>query len=216
MGGPVNLSQLPQLPARPLRIGLTGGIGSGKSTVAAALVRLGATLVDADAISRASTAAGGAAIDPIRVAFGDALIGPDGALDRDRMRALVFQDPSARQKLEAIVHPIVRAEIEHLCRTAPSDCVVLDIPLLVESATWRERIHTLWVVDCLPETQIRRVMQRNGWPREQVEAVLAAQASRQQRLAVADTVIDNDRTTLEQLETQVRTAYARTRHQFGL
>lgn len=206
----------PALPPRPLRIGLTGGIGSGKSTVAGLLVRLGATLVDADVISRASTAAGGAAIEPIRQAFGDALIGPDGALDRDRMRQLVFQDPSARQRLEAIVHPIVRADIENRCAAAPTDCVVLDIPLLVESTTWRDRIHTLWVVDCLPETQIRRVMQRNGWPREQVLAVLAAQASRAQRLAVADTVIDNDQATLEQLETQVRHAYAQTRRQFGL
>jgi dephospho-CoA kinase len=94
--------------------------------------------------------------------------------------------------------------------------VVLDIPLLVESASWRDRIHTLWVVDCLPATQVQRVMARNGWPREQVEAVLSAQASREQRLAVADTVIDNDQTSLIQLETQVRRAYAAMRQRFGL
>lgn len=203
-------------PHRPIRLGLTGGIGSGKSTVAAILQRLGATLVDADAISRASTAAGGAAIAPIRAAFGESVIAPDGALDRDRMRALVFSDPGARQRLEAIVHPIVRAEIDHRCTHASTDCVVLDLPLLVESPAWRERTDTVWVVDCLPETQVQRVMQRNGWPREQVLAVLAAQASREQRLAVADTVIDNDHATLEQLDTRVRGAYAQMRHRFGL
>jgi len=203
-------------PQRPLRIGLTGGIGSGKSTVAQMLVQLGATLVDADAISRASTAAGGAAIEAIRQTFGDSLIDAEGALDRDRMRTLVFQDPTARQRLEAIVHPIVRAEIERQCQTATSDCVLLDIPLLVESPHWRERVHTVWVVDCQPATQAARVMRRNGWPAAQIEAVLAAQASREQRLQAADTVIDNDLATLQQLETQVRAAYAQTCQQFGL
>ena len=205
-----------RVPRRPLRIGLTGGIGSGKSTVARMLVQLGATLVDADAIARASTATGGAAISAIRHTFGDALINPEGALDRDRMRALAFRDPTARERLEAIVHPIVRDEMERECRTAASDCVVLDIPLLVESPHWRERVHTVWVVDCPPGTQTARVMQRNGWPTEQIQAVLAAQASREQRLQVAHTVIDNDQTSLQQLETQVRSAYARTRQQFGL
>jgi dephospho-CoA kinase len=204
------------LPEHPFRIGLTGGIGSGKTTVSRILVQLGATLVDADAVSRACTASGGAAIEPIRQAFGDEVITPNGELDRDRMRERVFQDPVARQQLEAIVHPLVRHEIERQCRAAPTDCVVLDIPLLVESASWRDRIHTLWVVDCLPATQVQRVMARNGWPREQVEAVLSAQASREQRLAVADTVIDNDQTSLIQLETQVRRAYAAMRQRFGL
>ena len=204
------------IPQRPLRIGLTGGIGSGKSTVARMLVQLGATLVDADAIARASTAPGGAAIRAIRHTFGDALINHEGALDRDRMRALAFRDPTARERLEAIVHPIVRDEMERQCQTAGSDCAVLDIPLLVESPHWRERVHTVWVVDCLPSTQTARVMQRNGWPTEQIQAVLAVQASREQRLQVANTVIDNDQTNLQQLETQVRAAYARTRQQFGL
>lgn len=204
------------LASRPLRIGLTGGIGSGKSTVARQLVALGATLVDADAISRACTASGGAAIEPIRAAFGDDMIGADGALDRDRMRQRVFSDPAARSTLEGIVHPLVRTEIERQCARASGDCVVLDIPLLVESPTWRQQVHAVWVVDCPPDTQIDRVMRRNGWPREQVMAVMAAQASREQRLAVADTVIDNGQTSLEQLETQVRDAYARTRQRFGL
>ncbi|NIC40139.1 dephospho-CoA kinase [Aquabacterium sp. A08] len=201
---------------RPLRLGLTGGIGSGKSTVAGLLRGLGASVVDADAIARASTAAGGAAIAPLRAAFGPDAIGPDGALDRDRMRARVFSDPEAKQRLEAIVHPLVRAEIDRQAATAPGDCVVLDLPLLVESPQWRERVDTVWVVDCLPETQVERVMRRNGWPREQVLAVLAAQASRTQRLAVADTVIDNDQATLAQLDTRVRTAYAAMRQRFGL
>jgi dephospho-CoA kinase len=205
-----------KLPERPLRIGLTGGIGSGKSTVAQMLAELGATLVDADALARTSTAAGGTAIEAIRQTFGDALIGPEGALDRDGMRALVLRDPAARQRLEAIVHPIVRTDIERECLAARTDCVVLDIPLLVEAPHWRERVHTLWVVDCLPATQVARIKRRNGWPAEQIEAVLAAQASRAQRLQAADTVIDNDVTTLQQLETQVRAAYGRTRQQFGL
>lgn len=199
-----------------VRLGLTGGIGSGKSTVAAVLQRLGATLIDADAISRASTAVGGSAIAAIRHEFGAEFITPEGAMDRDRMRTLVFADPAAKQRLEHIIHPLVRAEIDRQCAAQPHGCAVLDLPLLVESSAWRERVDTIWVVDCQPETQIQRVMQRNGWPRDQVEAVLAAQASREQRLAVADTVIDNDHCTLEQLETQVRAAYARMQQTFGL
>ena len=203
-------------PRPPLRLGLTGGIGSGKSTVAALLQSLGATVIDADAIARAATAPGGTAIGALRAHFGADFITPEGALDRDRMRAHVFAHPEARQALEAIVHPVVRADIERQYQAAPSDCAVFDIPLLVESPGWRERLDTVWVVDCLPETQVRRVMQRNGWPREQVEAVLAAQASRAQRLAVADTVIDNDAVTLDELSRAVTRAYGELRHRFGL
>ncbi len=195
----------------PLRIGLTGGIGSGKSTVAAMLAALGATVVDADAISRASTAPGGAAIEPIRQAFGDAFITPAGALDRDRMRARVFSDADAKARLEAIVHPLVRAEIDRRIAACTADAIVLDLPLLVESAAWRQRCDRVWVVDCTPQTQIRRVMARNGWPREQVLAVLALQASRAQRLAAADVVIDNDGVDLETLRARVRAAWERRR-----
>ncbi|OBS30374.1 dephospho-CoA kinase [Tepidimonas fonticaldi] len=191
----------------PLRIGLTGGIGSGKSTVAAMLAALGATVVDADAISRASTAPGGAAIEPIRQAFGDAFITPAGALDRDRMRARVFSDADAKARLEAIVHPLVRAEIDRRIAACTADAIVLDLPLLVESAAWRQRCDRVWVVDCTPQTQIRRVMARNGWPREQVLAVLAQQASRAQRLAAADVVIDNDDVDLDTLRERVRRAW---------
>ncbi|MEW6693957.1 Dephospho-CoA kinase [Tepidimonas thermarum] len=195
--------------APPLRIGLTGGIGSGKSTVAAMLAELGAPVVDADALSRASTAPGGAAIEPIRRAFGADFITPAGALDRDRMRALVFADPQAKARLEAIIHPLVRTEIDRRVAACAADAIVLDLPLLVESDAWRTRCDRVWVVDCAPETQIRRVMARNGWPREQVLAVLAQQASRSQRLAAADVVIDNDGIDLDTLRARVRQAWER-------
>ena len=199
-----------------VRLGLTGGIGSGKSTVAALLVQLGAELIDADAISRASTAAGGSAIEAVRASFGDEFITPDRAMDRDRMRARIFADPTARARLEAIIHPLVRAEIDRRLAALPGGVAVLDLPLLAESSAWRERCDLVWVVDCEPETQVRRVMQRNGWTREQVLAVLAAQASREQRLAIADCVIDNEGQTLAELEQQVRAQWARLGHRFGL
>jgi len=192
-----------------LRIGLTGGIGSGKSTVAAMLVEQGAALIDADAISRACTAAGGAALPAIAREFGPQLIAADGALDRAAMRELVFRDPGARQRLEAIVHPLVSAETERQARQAlaqGSRLLVFDVPLLVESIErWRQRVDRIVVVDCEPETQIARVMARNQLPRAQVEQILAAQASRAQRLAVADAVIFNGaEVTLQALRTQVR------------
>ncbi len=199
-----------------VRLGLTGGIGSGKSTVAALLVESGATLIDADAISRASTAAGGSAIEAVRATFGDAFITAEQALDRDRMRARIFADPAARARLEAIIHPIVRTEIERRVAALPGGVAVLDLPLLAESSAWRERCDLIWVVDCAPETQIRRVMQRNGWPRAQVEAVLAAQADRAQRLAIADCVIDNEGKTLDELGTQVKWQWEQLRQRFGL
>ena len=201
---------------KPWILGLTGGIGSGKSTVAALLVEFGATLIDADAISRASTAAGGSAIEAVRAAFGGEFITADQAMDRDRMRARIFADPTARAQLEAIIHPIVRAEIDQQLAALPRGVAVLDLPLLAESSAWRERCNLIWVVDCAPETQIRRVMQRNGWPRSQVEAVLAAQASREQRLAIADCVIDNEGVTLAELGAQVRQQWQQLSQRFGL
>jgi len=192
-----------------MRIGLTGGIGSGKSTVAAMLVEQGAALIDADAISRACTAAGGAALPAIAREFGPQLIAADGALDRAAMRELVFRDPGARQRLEAIVHPLVGAETERQARQALAQgrrLLVFDVPLLVESIErWRQRVDRIVVVDCEPETQIARVMARNQLPRAQVEQILAAQASRAQRLAVADAVIFNGAdVTLQALRAQVR------------
>lgn len=198
-----------------LRIGLTGGIGSGKSTVARTLVACGATLVDADAISRATTVAGGAAVKEIAVQFGDHLVTADGAMDRDQMRQLAFADPSARRRLESIIHPLVSQETLRQYEQAVqagSVCVVFDVPLLVESGRWRQQLDQVVVVDCSEASQISRVMARNGWPREAVEKVLANQARREQRLSVADVCIYNDGLSLEALDAQVRQLAAR----FGL
>ena len=190
-----------------LRVGLTGGIGSGKSTVAAAWQALGAWVVDADAVSRALTAPGGAAIEPIRQAFGPAFIAPDGALDRARMRERAFQDAQARQQLEAILHPLVaeatRAEALR-AQAAAAALVLFDIPLLVESGRWRMQLDRVVVVDCLPETQVRRVMSRSGLAEDEVRRIMRAQAPREQRLAAADAVVFNDGLSLEQLRTEVR------------
>ena len=185
-------------------LGLTGGIGSGKSTVAGLLAARGAAVIDADAISRATTAPGGAALPAIALEFGPHLIGADGALDRAAMRQQVFDDESARRRLEAIIHPLVAAETDRQARQAQaagSPMLVFDVPLLVESGPrWRARVDRVLVVDCDPATQIERVMARNGLPREQVEPILAAQATRAQRLAAADCVLFNGAgVTLEQL-----------------
>ncbi len=178
-----------------LRVGLTGGIGSGKSTVAGMLADCGAAIIDADAISRQTTAAGGAAIALIAQHFGAELVTDQGALDRDRMRALVFSDPAAKRRLEAIIHPLVGAETARQAAQAEDAgyrCLVFDVPLLVESGRWRPQVDQVLVVDCSEETQISRVMARNGWTRAQVEQVMAGQASRTQRLAAADVCISND------------------------
>lgn len=178
-----------------LRVGLTGGIGSGKSTVAAQLSDFGIQVIDADQISRASTAVGGAAIAPLRAAFGAACITPAGALDRGAMRTLVFNEPAARTRLEGIVHPLVEHEIARQVAAAERDgaaCVVVDIPLLIEHLEqWRDRLDHVVVVDCEPETQLARVAARDHLSPEQIRKILQAQASRAQRLAAADTVIEN-------------------------
>lgn len=190
-----------------LRIGLTGGIGSGKSTIAGILVAHGAALVDADAISRAVTAAGGAAVPEIAALFGGELITPEGAMHRERMRQLVFDDPSARRRLESIVHPWVSRETLHQYEQAVaggSACVIFDVPLLVESGRWRQQLDQVLIVDCSEKTQIDRVMARNGWPREVVEKIMAGQASRAQRLSAADICLYNDGLSLASLEALVR------------
>ena len=189
------------------RLGLTGGIGSGKSTVAGMLSKLGAAVLDADAISRALTAAQGLAIDPIRTCFGDALITEQGALNRERMRALVFANPGAKQQLEAIIHPLVGQETarqEQAAQAAGHRCLVFDVPLLVESSHWRQKVDQVLVVDCLPETQIQRVQARSGLDRAAVLAIMAAQASRKTRLQAADAVIFNDHMSFNELALQVR------------
>jgi dephospho-CoA kinase len=200
------------------RIGLTGGIGSGKSTVARLLVACGAVLVDADAIARQVTAAGGAAVKEIASQFGDQVITAEGAMDRDRMRQLAFNDPAARQRLEDIIHPLVRQETmrqsEQAVKAAMGGgaCIVFDIPLLVESGRWRQQVDHVLVVDCSEATQIARVMVRNGWTQEAVEKIMAGQASRAQRLAAADSCIYNDGLSLEALDLLVHQLATR----FGL
>lgn len=189
----------------PIRsIGLTGGIGSGKSTVARVLVDCGACLVDTDAIARSLTLPGGAAIPAIAEAFGAGAIGPDGALDRDRMRALVFADPSARRRLEGILHPMIGMEGQRQAALAGERPVVYDVPLLAESSHWRRRADRILVVDCSVATQTRRVVARSGWTEAAVQAVIAQQASREQRRALADAVLHNDAITPDELARQVR------------
>lgn len=185
-----------------LRIGLTGGIGSGKSTVAQALVACGAALVDADAIARQVTLPGGGAISELAREFGQQAITAQGAMDRDWMRQLVFSDPSARQRLEAIIHPLVSQESSRQFSAAVAagrNCVVFDVPLLVESGRWRQQLDRVLVVDCTEATQIARVMARNGWTREVVQSIMAGQASRAQRLAAADICICNEGLSLQEL-----------------
>lgn len=192
---------------RPPHIGLTGGIGSGKSTVAAMLVACGAVLVDADALSRQVTTTGGAAIAPIAQAFGERFIARDGALDRALMRDLVFAQPEAKARLEAIIHPLVAAATVQSAVAAEATgarCILFDIPLLVESGRWRPLLHQVLVVDCTEARQIARVMARSSLSAEEVKRIMAGQASRAQRLAAADACIYNDSLTLEALVAQVR------------
>lgn len=193
------------LPPHRYVIGLTGGIGSGKSTVSHILVELGAHLVDTDAISRALTASGGDAIEPIRQAFGPSMIDAAGAMDRAQMRAKAFTDPMALATLEAILHPLIGLHADRQAAQArPNQHIVFDVPLLVESGDrWRQKVDQIVVVDCSPETQIERVMTRSGWPREAVEKVIAQQAHRETRRAAADHIILNQGITLKQLRTEV-------------
>jgi dephospho-CoA kinase len=204
------------LSRKPLRLGLTGGIGSGKSTVASILARAGAAVMDADAISRSLTLPGGRAIPAILAQFGEKLIAPDGAMDRDAMRALVFSNPQSKRLLEAIIHPLVGQVLQEQSSAATSAghaCLVYDVPLLVESwERWRSQVDWVCVVDCEVETQIQRVMARNALGRHDVEQIISQQASRQQRLAIADTVIFNDGIDLAHLEHLVHEMMAR----FGL
>ena len=188
----------------PLRIGLTGGIGSGKSTVASALAALGASVIDTDAIARSLTLPGGGAIAAIAEQFGAGFIDASGALDRSRMRELAFADPAARQRLEAILHPLIRAETARQAEAAQGTAIVFDVPLLIESGRWREQVDRVLVVDCREATQVDRVMARSGWTREAVQAVLAQQVSRRSRRAGADAVIYNDGLSHEELRAEVR------------
>ena len=201
---------------KPLRLGLTGGIGSGKSTVAGILARAGAAVLDADSIARSLTQPGGRAIPAILAEFGEKLINADGAMDREAMRTMVFSNPSSKRQLEAIVHPLVGQVLQEQSSAAIAAghaCLVYDVPLLVESGDrWRRQVDWICVVDCEVETQIQRVMARNQLGRADIERIISQQASRQQRLASADAVIFNEGIDLAQLEHLVHEMMAR----FGL
>ncbi|HRO54410.1 MAG TPA: dephospho-CoA kinase [Alicycliphilus sp.] len=192
---------------RPLRLGVTGGIGSGKSTFAAMLRDCGAALIDADAIARAVTEAGGPAIADIRDTFGADYIDAQGALDRVRMRALVFADAGAKERLEAIVHPLVGnaiAQAAAVAAQAGQRLIVFDIPLLTESPRWARQLDAVLVVDCREESQVARVQARNGLSEDAIRAIMATQSSRAMRRAAADFVVYNDALTLSDLQTKAR------------
>jgi dephospho-CoA kinase len=178
--------------ATSFSVGLTGGIGCGKSTVADLFAERGATVIDTDLIAHRLTAPGGIALPAIRTQFGDAFIGPDGAMDRARMRAHVFADAAEKQKLEAILHPLIRQETERAATNASGTYVIFVVPLLIESGTWKERVSRVLVIDCPEQLQVERVMRRSGLTEAQVRAIMAAQVSRDVRLAAADDIVVND------------------------
>ncbi|MBP6070472.1 MAG: dephospho-CoA kinase [Candidatus Accumulibacter sp.] len=174
-------------------VGLTGGIGSGKTTVADLFARRGAALVDTDAIAHELTGPQGAAMAAISAAFGAAVLRPDGGLDRAAMRAVVFSDSSAKARLEAILHPLIRQQSAARCKAATSaPYVLLVVPLLVETGSYRQRADRVLVVDCDESVQISRVMARSGLAADAVKAIMATQASRAERRAVADDVVLNE------------------------
>lgn len=172
-------------------VGLTGGIGSGKSTVAEAFVALGAGLVDTDQIAHELTATEGAAMPALRAAFGEEILTENGALNRSQMRQIIFTDPAAKIRLEGILHPLIQQISAERCRRAEAPYVILAVPLLLELGNYRSRCQRIVVVDCPEKLQIERVMARNGLPREEVERIMQSQASRATRLSIADDVITN-------------------------
>lgn len=187
---------------RPPCIGVTGGIGSGKSTVVGFLGALGGAVIDADAVSRSLTAPGGAAIPAIQVAFGPEALDSLGGLDRAAMRTRVFSDPAARLRLESLVHPLIWRELDRQQQAAMSKgaaFLVFDVPLLVEMPRWRPMLDTVVVVDCSSTTQHARVLARNGMDAAQTQRIMDAQASRAQRLACADQVLLNEGISLAEL-----------------
>ena len=191
-----------------LVVGLTGGIGSGKSAAAAEFGRLGATVVDTDAIAHELTLAGGAAMAQVRRLFGDDFIDASGALDRAKMRTLAFRDPAAKKKLEQLLHPMIRAESERRIAAASGPYVIHVVPLLVESPGYRQRVTRVLVVDCPEDVQVERVRQRSRLSEEEIRRIVASQAKREERLAAADDVIDNS-ASLDALHKQVRELHSR-------
>jgi dephospho-CoA kinase len=192
----------------PFTVGLTGGIGSGKSAAAQVFEELGTTVIDTDALAHALTAPGGAAIVPIRAAFGADYLTPEGALARARMRELVFADAAKKRLLESILHPMIRARTSELAQAARSPYVILMVPLLIESRDYRRRCQRILVVDCPEELQLARVMARSGLDTAQVRTIIATQVGRAARLAAADDVIDNSQDPAH-LRRQVEELHAR-------
>ena len=188
-------------------VGLTGGIGSGKSAAADAFARLGATVVDTDAIAHELTQAGGPAIPLVEEAFGPEFIGSSGEMDRGRMRERVFADPTAKKRLEGLLHPLIRKESARRIARAAGPYVIHVVPLLVESPDYRKRVNRVLVVDCPEADQVARVRSRSALPEREVRAIIAAQAPREKRLAAADDVIDNSGT-LDALQNQVAVLHA--------
>jgi len=191
-----------------LVVGLTGGIGSGKSAAADAFAKLGATVVDTDAIAHELTGPGGAAIAQLRRLFGDGMVDAAGAMDRKRMRELVFADAGKKQRLEALLHPMIRAESERRIAAAPGPYVVHVVPLLVESPGFRERYPRILVVDCPEALQVARVRQRSGLAEAEIRRIIASQIQRESRLAAADDVIDNSGS-IAAMQQQVRQLHER-------
>lgn len=191
-----------------LVVGLTGGIGSGKSAAADEFGRLGATVVDTDVIAHELTQAGGPAIPEVERIFGKEAIGASGAMDRARMRDRVFADPAAKRALEALLHPMIRDESRRRIEVAQGPYVVHVVPLLVESGDYRERVDRVLVVDCPEHAQLARVRARSSLPEAQVRAIMANQATRADRLAAADDVIDNSGS-LDALRKQVAALHRR-------
>lgn len=189
-------------------VGLTGGIGSGKSAAGQVFEELGTTVIDTDALAHALTGPGGAAIEPIRAAFGADYVTPDGALDRARTRELVFADAAKKRLLESILHPVIRSQTSELVQAASGAYVILMIPLLIESHDYRGRCQRILVVDCPEELQVERVMARSALAAEQVRAIMANQVTRAVRLAAADDVIDNSQDPAH-LRRQVEALHAR-------
>ena len=179
-------------PVGSFSIGLTGGIGSGKSTVADMFAARGAAIIDTDLIAHQITAPDGAAMPAIRAQFGTDYVLPSGAMDRKKMRDLVFSDATAKMQLESILHPLIRAETDKAAAHAHGSYLMFVVPLLVESGGWAQRVSRVLVVDCSEAVQIARVRQRNGLNESQVRAIIASQATRAARLAVADDVVLND------------------------
>lgn len=176
----------------PLVIALTGGVGSGKSSVAAILAELGAAVVDTDEIAHRLTAPGQPGAEAIRTRFGPEYLRADGALDRDRMRELVFSDPAAKKKLEAILHPLIRAEVNAAVQAARSPYVIIAVPLLIETGSYRDLAQRMLVIDCDEQQQVARVMQRSGLSAAAVRAIMANQVSRAERLRHADDIVSNN------------------------